>query len=135
MPADTAKSALKVLIVDDSATMRAIVRKKLLELGIENVDEATDGYEALRLVAIERDFSVVLTDLHMTPVDGMQLANGLRRDPDLKGLNVPVIVFTAERDPMVADVMRDLGAMWVLHKPFQTYELQAALERAVGMRL
>jgi two-component system, chemotaxis family, chemotaxis protein CheY len=132
---DTAKSALKILIVDDSSTMRTIVRKKLLEIGIENVDECEDGYEALRLLAIERDFSVVVTDLHMKPVDGMQLVNGLRRDPDLRELSVPVIVMTAEREAMVADVVRDMGAVWVLLKPFQTFELQAALERAVGMRL
>lgn len=129
------KHALKILIVDDSATMRAIVRRKLEEIGMLNVDEASDGFEALRRVARERDFSLVITDLHMKPVDGMQLLNGLRRDADLRELKTPTVVITAERDPMVVDVVRDLGAAWVLYKPFQTYELQAAIERAVGFRL
>lgn len=90
MPADPNMS---ILVVDDFATMRRIVKNILRQLGYTNTVEADDGTTALEKLKSEHvDF--VITDWNMPKMTGLELLKTIRADPDLKHL--PVLMVTAE---------------------------------------
>ena len=90
MPADL---DMKILVVDDFATMRRIVKNILKQIGYNNVDEADDGTTGLaKLKASKFDF--VITDWNMPNMSGLELVKAIRADADLK--DVPILMVTAE---------------------------------------
>lgn len=126
---------LNVMLVDDQSAVRAIVRRALYSLGISSVIEAADGQMALKLLdSVEgRRSDLIICDLNMPHMDGLALCNALRRDKDLSR-KLPVIILTASRDELLAEVACQVGAAEVLHKPVSPAELQAAMERLIGVR-
>jgi len=84
---------MKILTVDDFSTMRRIIRNMLRQLGYNNIVEAEDGAEALRLLQREKvDF--VISDWNMPHMNGLDLLKAIRADDNLKPL--PVLLVTAE---------------------------------------
>ena len=83
-----------VLIVDDYRTMLRIIRNLLKQLDFNNVDEATDGQEALAKLRAG-NFGLVISDWNMAPMTGLDLLKEVRADARLK--NLPFIMITAER--------------------------------------
>ena len=86
---------IRVLIVDDSSTIRRIISRCLdrAEVGVTEIFEAGDGCEALELLAKHR-VDVVLTDINMPNMDGLQLMGELRNSPNWA--TIPVLVITSE---------------------------------------
>src|SRR5579883_1602770 len=85
--------SMNVLIVDDYKTMLRIIRNLLKQIDFNNVEEATDGADALaRLRA--GNFGLVISDWNMQPMTGLQLLQEVRSDAKLKSL--PFIMVTAE---------------------------------------
>ena len=127
--------SLHVMLVDDQAAVRMIVRRALHSLGIAGVIEAADGKAALQLLNTDegRNSDLIICDLNMPGMDGLALCNALRRDKDLSR-KLPVIILTASRDELLAEVACQVGAAEVLHKPVSPAELQAAMERLIGVR-
>ena len=82
-----------VLIVDDYKTMLRIIRNLLKQIQIENVEEATDGEEALHKLRTG-SFGLVISDWNMAPMTGLDLLKEVRADAKLK--NTPFIMITAE---------------------------------------
>ena len=81
---------MNVLIVDDYKTMLRIIRNLLRQLGFENVDEATDGTQALeKLKEGEGNFGLVISDWNMEPMTGIELLRHVRADDKLK--HIPFI--------------------------------------------
>src|SRR5580704_4861334 len=66
-----------VLIVDDSATVRSLVRKILTQLGYKNIDEASDGESALDKI-FDKHFDLVISDWNMEPMNGEELLKEVR---------------------------------------------------------
>lgn len=129
---DLAVPGPRVLVVDDSPTVRAHLQRWLLAEGYQ-VDLAEDGQAALeRLTAqtTERP-AVVLTDLDMPRLDGLGLARALQADPALRDL--PLLVLTARADEATFAQARALGAHHCLVKPFDPPELRAWLHRCARM--
>lgn len=86
-------SASKILVVDDFATMRRIIRNILRQLGYEDVDEADDGNTALAKLRTGK-FDFVITDWNMPNMNGLELVRALRVDAALR--KMPVLMVTAE---------------------------------------
>lgn len=120
--------APRFLVVDDVSTMRRIVIGLLKEAGYRDVAEAEDGESALERLRAER-FDFVITDLHMPRMDGMQLLETLKQDPELAA--IPVLILTA--DARKEDILQAarLGAAGFVVKPFT----RAILENRVLMIL
>jgi two-component system KDP operon response regulator KdpE len=108
----------RALVVDDDPQIRRAVREALAREGIE-VETAADGEEALRRAA-EVDFSLVITDLSMPKLDGLELVRALRRRSA-----VPVLVLTVRSEEREKVRLLDAGADDYVVKPFGIAELLA----------
>ena len=84
---------MKVLIVDDFATMRKIVRNVLKQIGFTNMAEADNGKNALKILKKE-NIDLILCDWNMPEMPGIDLLKAIKSDDDLK--NIPFVMVTAE---------------------------------------
>lgn len=125
----SALAALKVLIVDDFRSMRRIVRVLLKEIGCENVEEAGDGTTALTMLRAG-GFDVVISDIAMPAMSGLELLAAIKADPALKRLPVLLVTAEARKDEIVAATRA--GAAGYLVKPFSRETLEARLSALVG---
>ena len=118
--------ALNVLIVDDSAAIRKILQRVLRQTGmaINTIHEAGDGQEALDLLR-SRVVDLVLTDIDMPRMDGLELLAAIKKSSDLAA--VPVVIITTEGgETKVAEAVR-LGAAGYVRKPFTTEQVKEKL--------
>ena len=117
-----------ILSVDDSASMRQMVKLTLSSAGYE-VMEAADGSEALAL-ARGRALNMVVTDLNMPVIDGLALIRELRKLPAYKG--VPIVFLTTETEEDKKRLAKDAGATGWISKPFQQDQLLAVVRKVLG---
>jgi two-component system, chemotaxis family, chemotaxis protein CheY len=115
-----------VLIVDDSSTIRLIVRRcrEQGELGIADVWEAGNGEEALDILA-KRPVDVVLTDINMPKMDGFQLLAAMKRDERRKTIPVLMITTQAAASAVLDAVQK--GASGYIRKPFTPVQIRNQL--------
>ncbi len=118
----------RVLIVDDDALIRRVVRA-VLEDGDYDLEEAADGDDALRK-AQRRPPDVVLLDVMMPGIDGFEVATRMKRDPRLS--KTVVVMLTAKDDPEDRRRGFESGADAYFTKPFSPLELLATLAEAVA---
>jgi two-component system, chemotaxis family, chemotaxis protein CheY len=128
---------LKVMVVDDQASMRRIVRQLLASNGIRDILEAGDGAEALEQLQKPEHAGIdlVICDLMMPVMDGLTFCNHMRRDIRLKSRHVPILLLTAVTDELVLQVARQVGALDVANKPIAASELGRRIEHLVGIKL
>lgn len=128
---------LRVLIIDDHAVMRKIIRRLLKESGIMHVAEAANGRKALAYLCDPEceNPDVIICDLYMDEMSGTEFLHKLRRNKTLSTRKVPVIVLTGESDEMVQDVARQVGANSVMQKPVSKTDLRFEIEAVVGCQL
>lgn len=116
----------KVLVVDDSRTIRTIIRRILIELGYQ-VCEAGNGVEALQVIGAEKDaVKLVLADWNMPEMNGLELLKRLREDPGLSSLKIIMVTTETEMDHMASAL--DAGADEYVMKPFTKDILVEKLE-------
>jgi len=123
--------AFNVLIVDDSSSMRAIV-KKIIKVSGFNVGEfldASDGKEALKVLADEW-VDIVLTDINMPNVNGMELMAEMKKDELLR--SIPVVMITTEGSEKKMQEAMDLGASGYVKKPFLPEDIKKTLSSIMG---
>ena len=121
--------AQSVLVVDDDAAIRAVLRQ-MLEFGGFRVSEAGDGHEANALLAVE-PFDLVLVDLIMPEQEGLETITGLRRNyPALK-----IIAISGAFGGGFLEMARYLGADLALPKPISRSDLLAAVGGLLGRGL
>jgi two-component system sensor histidine kinase/response regulator len=111
-----------VLVVDDSRTMRLALIRALNNLGFRNITEATNGRQALDL-ALTKPFDLVLLDMEMPEMNGMEVLEALKGNPGLSGL--PVIVISGAEQMESAVKCIESGAEDFLPKPFNPTLLRA----------
>ena len=114
-----------ILIVDDYKTMLRIIRNLLRQLDFNNVEEATDGAEALAKLR-GGAFDLVISDWNMQPMTGLQLLQEVRADGRLKGL--PFIMVTAESKTENVVAAKQAGVSNYIVKPFNAQTLRAKIE-------
>jgi two-component system chemotaxis response regulator CheY len=118
--------ALDVLIVDDSAAIRKILHRVLLEtnLVLGHVHEANDGKEALERLRTE-SVGLVLSDINMPNMDGLEFLKAMKLNPAWK--NVPVMMVTTEgSQDRVLEALK-LGAAGYVKKPFTPDQIKDKL--------
>lgn len=118
----------RILSVDDSASMRQMVKLTLAGAGYDIV-EAADGNEALTL-AKGQSVHMVVTDLNMPVMDGLSLIRELRKLPAYKG--VPIVFLTTESDDDKKRLAKEAGATGWITKPFQQEQLLAVVRKVLG---
>ena len=111
-----------VLVVDDSSTMRMSLIRALNGLGFDNITEAKNGRQALELV-LKESFDLMLLDMEMPELNGMEVLLALKNDPQLGGL--PVIVISGADQIENAVKCIEAGAEDYLPKPFNPTLLRA----------
>jgi two-component system chemotaxis response regulator CheY len=120
---------IRVLVVDDYATMRRIVRNLLQQIGFNNIDEASDGSAALAKLR-ESSFGLIVSDWNMEPMSGLQLLQEIRADLRLKGL--PFIMVTAEGKSENVVAAKQAGVSGYIVKPFNAATLKQKIESVIG---
>lgn len=116
-----------ILVVDDSSMARAQVRTMLRREGYD-VLEAGDGIEALSQLDEHPDAGLLILDLHMPHMNGMELLESLRA----RGFQRPVIVLSAEADPEVIRRAKGLGARAWLVKPIRPDALLSTVAKTLA---
>ncbi|MGA2326609.1 MAG: response regulator [Bryobacteraceae bacterium] len=117
---------LDVLIVDDSAAIRKILQRvlKQADVPLGEVYEAADGLEALKVVGAQR-VNLILADINMPNMDGLQLLRKLKEEEQWKG--VPVIMVTTEGGQAKVMAAAELGAAGYIRKPFTADQIRHSL--------
>jgi two-component system, chemotaxis family, chemotaxis protein CheY len=124
-------SGLSVLVVEDIRAMRAIIRSTLHNFGVERVLEASDGQAALELLRNHR-VDIVITDICMAPMDGMEFTRRLRQ-PD-NGLDpfIPVLMVSGHTEISRVKDALEAGVTAFLAKPVTPATLQKKLMAIMG---
>lgn len=115
----------RILTVDDSRSMRALLRVALLERGYD-VAEAEDGIEALEWLETN-SADVIITDINMPRLDGFGLIEKVRSSS--RHIDRPILVLTTESSDEKKKRARDAGATGWIVKPFDPEKLAAAVRR------
>lgn len=113
-------SKLKILIVEDSPTMRQLITFALRRLSDVDITEANDGVDGLKKISGGK-FDLILTDINMPIMDGIKLVSLIRKDENNK--EVPIIVITTEGGQEDRDRALALGANAYITKPVNAGEL------------
>lgn len=107
---------LKILLVDDNHHMRVLLSEILRALGVKDIFEANDGAEGLQMMR-NHAIDIVMTDLSMQPLDGIDFVRLLRNSPDSPNQLCPVIMITGHSTFARVNEARDAGVNEFLAKP------------------
>jgi two-component system chemotaxis response regulator CheY len=124
-----AQASINILIVDDYRTMLRIIRNLLKQIDFENVEEASDGNEALAKLRAG-NFGLIISDWNMEPMTGLQLLQQVRADPKLKA--TPFIMVTAESKTENVIVAKQAGVSNYIVKPFNAETLRSKIQKVLG---
>ena len=125
--------ASNVLIVDDSSTMRRMIKRTLDMSGLDvgEVFEAGNGIEALAQMA-EHTVHAVLLDINMPVMSGVKLVERIRDDPRLS--QIPVVLASTEGSETRIQELLDAGARGFVRKPFQPEQIRDVLAPILGFK-
>ena len=121
--------SMPILGVDDYKTMIRIIRNLLKQLGFNDVDEASDGTEALAKLR-ERRYGLVISDWNMEPMTGYQLLKEVRADDSLR--STPFIMVTAESKTENVIAAKKAGVNNYIVKPFNAQTLKGKIDAVFG---
>ncbi len=123
-----------ILIVDDSRTMRQVIKKALSLSGFKVGEclEAGNGREALEVLS-RAWVDLILSDIHMPEMDGFGLLQALREDENWHDL--PVVMITTEANEVRLQKAMALGAKGYIRKPFTPENIRSFLARVMGDRV
>ena len=121
--------AKKVLIIDDSSTVRQQVGILLTEAGYQ-VLQAEDGIEGADRIRKNPDLALVFCDVHMPNMTGLDMLRFIQREPH--GNLPPIVMLTTEGSPGAISEAKDAGARGWIVKPFKPEMLLASTRKVVG---
>ncbi len=117
--------SLPILVVDDYQTMVRIIRNLLKQIGFENIDDASNGAEALAKIK-QRHYGLIISDWNMEPMTGFQLLQKVRECEDRA--DIPFIMVTAESKTDNVVAARKAGVNHYIVKPFNAMTLKAKID-------
>jgi two-component system, chemotaxis family, chemotaxis protein CheY len=117
--------SLPILVVDDYQTMVRIIRNLLKQIGFENVDEASNGADALAKIE-KQHYGLIISDWNMEPMTGFQLLQKVREFKDRA--DIPFIMVTAESKTDNVVAARKAGVNHYIVKPFNAVTLKAKID-------
>lgn len=121
--------AKKIMIAEDSATMRYLIVSTISALGDYEVVEAANGFEALRILPREK-VDLVITDINMPDINGLELVSFIKSNPNYR--QTPLFIISTEGSEKDREKGLSLGADAYLVKPFSPDELQQLVKRFLG---
>lgn len=124
-----AASAIKVMVVDDQASMRAMIRRALQDIGFKDVRDSAGAADALAAVKADR-VHLIISDYNMPDIDGLQFLEAVRSDGVI-GKTV-FIMLTGSTDREIVQRVAALGVNNYLVKPFAPAALKEKIERVFG---
>ena len=124
-----AASAIKVMVVDDQTSMRAMIRRTLQDLGFKDIRDKPTAPEALESVKSDR-VHLIISDYNMPEMDGLQFLEAVRKDGVI-GKTV-FIMLTGSSDREIVQKAAALGVNNYLVKPFAPAALKEKIERVFG---
>ena len=124
-----AASAIKVMVVDDQTSMRAMIRRTLQDLGFKDVRDKPGAVEALDAVKSDR-VHLIISDYNMPEMDGLQFLEAVRKDPVI-GKTV-FIMLTGSSDRELVQKAAAMGVNNYVVKPFAPAALKEKIERVFG---
>jgi two-component system chemotaxis response regulator CheY len=126
-PQQSVNMDMRILIVDDYATMLRIIKNLLGQLGFRNIDEAKSGKEALELFH-KHKYDMVISDWNMEPMSGIDLLKEVRKTNQ----TIPFIMVTAESKPANVMTAKEAGVSNYIVKPFNAATLKSKLVTVLG---
>lgn len=123
------RDQLRIMVVDDMSTSRGLITQALDECGISQVESTADGMNALKRIAIW-PVHLVISDMNMPGMNGLQLLQSLRTNPKTKGIGF--LLITGKADRQIIEAGKQLGMNNFLAKPFQPIDLIRAIEAVTG---
>ena len=122
---------LKILLVDDNPYMRILLAEILRAIGVMHIFEAADGTEGLQCLR-DRAIDLVMTDLSMQPLDGIDFVRLLRTSPDSPNPMTPVVMITGHSTLARINEARDAGVNEILTKPLTARGVIERLHQAIS---
>ncbi len=122
-------AVIRVMVVDDQASMRAVIRHSLQDLGIKQVRDSGSAAAALESIRDDR-VHLIVSDYNMPDMDGLELLKAVREDDTLRRTAFIMLTGSANRD--VVQQAAALGVNDYLVKPFATAALKEKIERVFG---
>lgn len=119
----------KILIAEDSSTMRSLIVSTISALGEYEVVEAANGFEALRALPREK-VDLVITDINMPDINGLELVSFIKQNPNYQ--STPLIIISTEGSERDREKGLALGADAYLVKPFSPEALQDLIRNYLG---
>lgn len=109
-----------ILVVDDSGTVRQQVSMALKQAGFTTV-QATDGREGLAAIETDRSIAMVICDVNMPNMNGLEMVEQVKSKPEHTAL--PILMLTTEAQPSLVKRAKDAGAVGWMVKPFDANQL------------
>ena len=123
-------TSYKVLVVEDSPTMRQLIVFALKRIRGFQIVEANDGVDGLKKLSAHK-FDLILTDINMPIMDGLKLVSMVRNDPNYK--ETPIIVITTEGAIEDRERALALGANEYITKPIQTMKILETVKKLMSI--
>lgn len=125
------KADMKIIVVDDMATMRKIIKNMLTQIGFTNIQEADDGATAWPLISQAKEngepFEFILSDWNMPQLSGLDLLKKIRSTPGLE--KTPFLMITAESEQGNVVVAVKAGVSNFIVKPFSAQVLKEKIDK------
>lgn len=122
-------ASIRVLVVDDQLTMRALARSTLQQLGFSDIADAGDGEEGLKAL-VNRPAHLVISDFNMPKMDGLGLLRAIRATPAVA--QTAFIMLTGRADKELVQRAVQFGVNNYLVKPFTAADLKGKIEQVFG---
>lgn len=119
----------KVLVIDDSSTIRSLITHSLEELNDYEMVEVKNGFEALKALP-KFNFDLIITDINMPEINGLEIVNFVRKHPEYQ--NIPLIIVSTENGDEDRKKGLLLGANEYLTKPFDSEQIKEVVIRVMN---
>ena len=119
----------KILIAEDSLTMRSLIVSTIIAMGDYETVEAANGFEALRILPREK-VDLIITDINMPDINGLELVSFIRNNENY--CETPLVIISTESSDRDREKGLSLGANAYLVKPFAPDQLQSLIREYLG---
>ena len=121
----------RVLVIDDSSTMRSLIAASVEEIKDYEAVEASNGFEALKMLPA-MTFDLIITDINMPEINGLEIVSFVRNHPSYK--DIPMIIVSTEQSEEDRKKGLALGATAYVTKPFEPEQLKKVVQRVMKER-
>ncbi|HMJ15094.1 MAG TPA: response regulator [Polyangiaceae bacterium] len=120
----------RILVVDDSATLRQEVSEVLTKVGFD-VIEAEDGQIGAEMISKDSTISVVICDVNMPRLNGIDMVRNVKSQP--QNANLSILMLTTDGQPALIKKAKEAGAKGWIVKPFKPAQLVAVVQKLAGV--